>query len=227
MYITVFRTALLYVAAIVALRVMGKRQIGDMQPGELVITILISELAAIPIQDTTQPVVSGIIAIFMLVVLEVLVSFAAMKLTTIRRLINGRSAVIIEDGVINQKLMRQMRVTVSDLLEVLRGQGVFDISKVAYAILETNGSLSILLKAKDQPATAGDVGADGSYEGLGALVINDGVVFDEGIRLADSDRSTVFSILKKRGLDPKRVFLMTMCKSGDHYIVERQKNKPV
>ena len=205
MYITIFRTALLYIAAIIALRVMGKRQIGDMQPGELVITILISELAAIPIQDTTQPVVSGVIAIFMLVVL-----------------INGRSAVIIEDGVINQKLMRQMRVTVSDLLEVLRGQGVFDLSKVAYAILETNGSLSILLKAADQPATAGDVGAGGSYEGIGALVINDGVVFDEGIRLAGSDRKTVFSILKKQGLDPDRVFLMTLCKNGEHYIVERQ-----
>ena len=222
MYITIFRTALLYIAAIIALRVMGKRQIGDMQPGELVITILISELAAIPIQDTTQPVVSGVIAIFMLVVLEVSVSFAAMKLTPLRRLINGRSAVIIKDGVINQKLMRQMRVTVSDLLEVLRGQGVFDLSKVAYAILETNASLSILLKAADQPATAGDVGAGGSYEGIGALVINDGVVFDEGIRLAGSDRKTVFSILKKQGLDPDRVFLMTLCKNGEHYIVERQ-----
>lgn len=226
MLITLFRTAILYFFVIIALRIMGKRQIGDMQPGELVITILISELAAIPIQDTSQPVINGIVAIFVLVVLEVLVSFISMKFTLVHRVVNGNSAVIIEDGVMNQKLMKQMRVTVSDLLEVLRGQGVFDISKVAYAILETNGSLSILLKPSEQPATVGDItGRNSKPDVFNAIVINDGKIINRGLELVEASRDRIFSTLKKRGLKTGSVFLMTMNKDGEYYIIEREEQK--
>lgn len=224
MLVTIFRTAILYIFVIVALRIMGKRQIGDMQPGELVITILISELAAMPIQDTSQPVINGVIAIFMLVVLEIIVSFMSMKATPIHRLINGRSGVIIEDGVIDQKLMKQMRVTVSDLMEVLRNQGVFDISKVGYAILETNGSLSILLKAGEQPLTASDIDVKTRPDGLNALVVNDGSLLDDGIKLADTDKASVISEIQKRGLTLERIFLMTANKDGEYYLIEKEKD---
>ena len=160
MIAVLFRTVILYLLVIVALRLMGKRQIGDMQPSELVITLLISEIAAIPLQDINQPVASGIIAILMLVVLEILLSVLGMKSFFIRKALSGRSAVIIKNGEIDQHAMRRVRLTVIDLIELLRGQSVFDISTVAYAVLEVNGNLSVLLKGDARQVTAGDVGIE-------------------------------------------------------------------
>lgn len=222
--VTLFRTIILYVFVIVALRIMGKRQIGDMQPGELVITILISELASMPIQDTTQPVINGILAIFTLVVLEIIISFISMKFTPAHRIINGRSAVLIKDGVINQKLMKTMRVTVTDLMEVLRGQDVFDISEVAYAILETNGQLSILLKSACQPVTREEAGIKTDGEQIKVLVVNDGVIIEEGLRLAEINRSDVEKEIKKQGLRLGQVFLMTADTKGGFYTVKKDES---
>lgn len=221
MLVTILRTAILYVFVILGLRIMGKRQIGDMQPNELVITILISEIAAIPIQDINQPVVNGIIAIFVLVVLEILVSFLSMKSVKARQVINGKSAVIVKDGKMDQKLMKRMRVTVADLMEVLRIQNVFHIDQVAYAILETNGKLSVLLKPEYQPATAEDLDKHPADDGIPALVINDGRLLKEGLSLSGASQEAVEQILKSQRLTYKQVFLMTMDKTGKHYIVKR------
>ena len=136
---------------------MGKRQIGDMQPNELVITLLISEIAAIRLQDTSQPILNGIMAIFMLVILEIVMSVLAMKNQFIRKIMSGKSVVVIKNGIIDQSAMKNVRMTVLDLIELLRGQNVFDISTVAFAVLEVNGNLSVLLKAEEQPATVGDL----------------------------------------------------------------------
>ena len=222
MLVTILRTAVLYIFVILGLRIMGKRQIGDMQPNELVVTILISEIAAIPIQDVDQPVVNGVIAIFMLVILEILISFLSMKSIRARQVINGKSAVIVRDGKMDQKLMKRMRVTVADLMEVLRIQNVFHIDQVAYAILETNGKLSVLLKPENQPATALDLDKHPEDTGMPALVINDGVILKEGMRLAGASRETVEQILKSQRLSCGDVFLMTMDKSGKHYIVKKE-----
>lgn len=221
MLVTILRTAILYVFVILGLRIMGKRQIGDMQPNELVITILISEIAAIPIQDINQPVVNGIIAIFMLVVLEILISFLSMKSVKARQVINGKSAVIVKDGQLDQKLMKRMRVTVADLMEVLRIQNVFHIDQVAYAILETNGQLSVLLKPEYQTATAADLDKHPADDGIPALVINDGRLLKEGLALSGASEEAVEQILKSQRLTYKQVFLMTMDKTGKHYIVKK------
>lgn len=221
MLVTILRTAILYVFVILGLRIMGKRQIGDMQPNELVITILISEIAAIPIQDINQPVVNGIIAIFMLVVLEILISFLSMKSVKARQVINGKSAVIVKDGQLDQKLMKRMRVTVADLMEVLRIQNVFHIDQVAYAILETNGQLSVLLKPEYQTATAADLDKHPADDGIPALVINDGRLLREGLALSGASEEAVEQILKSQRLTYKQVFLMTMDKTGKHYIVRK------
>lgn len=128
-----------------------------MQPNELVITLLISEIAAIPLQDTTQPIINGIVAIFMLVIIEILLSVATMKSKLLRRLLSGRSVVIIKDGKIDKNAMKSVRLTHNDLIELLRQQEVFDAQTVQLAILEVNGSLSVLLKPKHRTATLGDI----------------------------------------------------------------------
>lgn len=217
-----FRTVIFYFVVIFSLRIMGKRQIGDMQPGDLVVTILISELASMPIQDTNLPVVSGVLAILTLVIMEIFVSFLSMKLAPLHRLINGRSGVLIRDGVIDQKLMKSMRVTVEDLLEELRLQNIFDISQVAYAILETNGQISVLLKGEARPMTVGDAGLQPSHGGICALVVSDGVVIDGGLRLAGIDRKAVEKAAKKQKVKLQDIFLMTADPEKGYTIIKKE-----
>ncbi len=189
---------------------MGKRQIGDMQPNELVITLLISEIAAIPLQDTGQPILNGVTAIFMLVILEIVMSVLAMKNMTIRRLMSGKSVVIIKNGVIDQNAMKKVRLTVIELIELLRGQNIFDISTVAFAVLEVNGNLSVLLKKSEQPATAGDLNIKSKDEALPLPVISDGKLINESLEALDINENKIFKILKKKNLKISEVFLMTL-----------------
>ena len=189
---------------------MGKRQIGDMQPNELVVTLLLSEIAAIPLQDTAQPILNCIIAIFILVIMEIVFSILSLKSTFVRRLLNGQAVVIIKNGVIDQKAMKRVRLTVMDLIEQLRVQNVFDISTVAFAVLEINGELSVLLKSGDQPATAKDVGAKNDKAVLPLPVISDGKIISENLTALKITHSDVEKILKQNNLTVKQVFLLTL-----------------
>lgn len=206
----IFRTAILFLFVTIAIRLMGKRQIGDMQPNELVVTLLLSEIAAIPLQDTAQPILNCIIAIFILVIMEIVFSILSLKSTFVRRLLNGQAVVIIKNGVIDQKAMKRVRLTVMDLIEQLRVQNVFDISTVAFAVLEINGELSVLLKSGDQPATAKDVGAKNEKAVLPLPVISDGKIISENLTALKITHSDVEKILKQNNLTVKQVFLLTL-----------------
>lgn len=222
MLAVLFRTVILYIFVVLGLRLMGKRQIGDMQPGELVITLLISEIAAIPLQDVNQPIASGVIAIFMLVVMEILLSVLAMKSFFVRKALSGRSAVVIKNGEVDQHAMRRVRMTVIDLIELLRGQDVFDISTVAYAVLEVNGNLSVLLKSEHRGATAGDIGAKQKPDGLPLPVISDGRIVDESLRSLQLERNNLYKILSGSGLYPDDIFMMTLDRFGNTNIVVKK-----
>lgn len=218
---TVIRTVILYFVIIFAIRLMGKRQIGDLQPSELVITILISEIAAIPIQDLDIPLIYGILATLTLVILEMLTSLLAMKSLNLRKLLYGRSAIIIEDGVIDQKMMRKLRVTVPDLMEVLRNQEVFDMDQVAYAILETNGQMSVLLKPEYQTATANDIAGIHEQDAAPCLIVSDGKPLVNAMKSCNITKTEVKCKLNERGIDLKDVFLMTYDKSGKVTVVKK------
>lgn len=201
---------------------MGKRQIGDMQPNELVITLLISEIAAIPLQDTSQPILSGVTAIFVLVILEIVVSVIAMKSLIARKILNGKSVVVIKNGVIDQKMMKSVRMTVIDLIELLRGQNVFDISTVAFAVLEVNGDLSVLLKTSEQPATVKDLKIQKKTELLPLPVISDGVIIKESLTALEISRRDLLEKLGKT--DVKDIFLMTLDRNGKQTIIKKRDN---
>ena len=189
---------------------MGKRQIGDMQPNELVITLLISEIAAIPLQDISQPILSGVVAIFMLIVLEIIMSVLSMKSITVRRFVNGKSAVIIKNGVIDQNVMKDVRLTVLDLVEVLRGQNIFDISTVAFAVLEVNGNLSVLLKGGEQPVTAKDMGIKKEKQALPLPVISDGKILTDSLKALNITNEDILKKVKANKTEVNNVFLMTL-----------------
>lgn len=222
---TVMRTAILYFVVTIAIRLMGKRQIGDMQPNELVVTLLISEIAAIPLQDSDQPVLLGIIAIFVLVFLEIVVSVIAMKSFSVRKILNGKSVVIIKNGVIDQKAMSDVRMTVVDLIELLRGQNVFDIKDVAFAVLEVNGDLSVLLKSDAQPVTLKDIEIEKNHENqaLPLPVISDGKIVYESLTALQTTKEKVLKLLKQNKIELKGVFLMTLDRNGNNTIIKKRK----
>lgn len=222
MFTALIRTLFFYLVITIAIRLMGKRQIGDMQPNELVVTLLISELAAIPLQDMDQPILSGISAIVFLVIIEILVSVASLKSFFVRKMINGQSVVIIKNGTVDQKAMQDVRMTVLDLVELLRGQEVFDISQVAFAVLEVNGELSVLLKSDEQPVTKKDTGIKSEADALPLPVITDGKIVKESLKALEISNKNITDRLKKKKLTPENVFLMTLDRNGTENIVKRE-----
>ena len=221
MLIIIIRTALLYVVIIAAVRFMGKRQISDLQTTELVVTMLLSNIASMSVENTSQSLLSGVIPMTVLVSSEVLLSGAMIKLAPLRRLICGRPIVVINDGRIEQKELKRLRMSVDDLTEELRQQDVFSIDDVAFAIVETNGKLSVLKKPeKDTPARE-DFGFKPEDKGIEAVVISDGAVSKPALRLIGTDEEQIRKILQKRKLSLNEVFIMTMDKTHAYSIIER------
>ncbi len=216
------RTIIIYFTVIFSIRIMGKRQIGDLQPGELVITILISEIAAIPIQDLSQPILSGVAAVLTLVFLEIFVSVLAMKIYPLRRLFYGTSAVVIKDGKIDQKKLKSLRITGPDLLEVLRNREIFDIKKIKLATLETNGQLSVLIKPEFQTATLNDINGKNSQPELPNIIISDGSIIKDEMKTSGQSVASINKMLKKENISIKDVFMMFCDDNGNYSIIKKE-----
>ncbi len=222
MFVTLIRSVILYFTVILSLRLMGKRQIGELQPGELVVTIMISECAAAPIQDLDRPALNGIIAIFCLVILEVLLSVATLKLPWARRVLDGSPTFIIKNGVIDQKAMKALRLTIDDISESLRQQGVFDIREVAFALVETGGKLSVKKKShKDQP-TAEMLGLSPLPDKLPVTVVGDGSVNKASLQICGISEQQLEKIIAKKKLKKQEIFLMLFDGDKDTYFVKKQ-----
>jgi uncharacterized membrane protein YcaP (DUF421 family) len=192
-----------------------------MQPNELVVTLLISEIAAIPLQDSDQPVSVGIAAILVLVFLEIIISILAMKSFRIRKLLNGQSVVIIKNGTIDQQAMRNVRMTVVDLIELLRNKDVFNINDVAFAVLEVNGNLSVLLKKDAQTVTPKDINLNLDDDALPLPVISDGKLIKESLLALDFTQQKLQKILKKNKTSTDKVFLMTLDRNNNYTIINK------
>lgn len=219
----IIRTVFMYFFITVGIRLMGKRQIGDMQPNELVVTLMISEIAAIPLQDINQPILNGLAAVFILVVLEVIISVVAMKSFWARKIFSGKSVVLIQNGLIDQSAMRSVRMTVLDLVELLRGQDVFDISTVEFAVLEVNGGLSVYLKSEEQTPTRGDLSLPKQNESLPLPVISDGKIVKESLKALQIPMSELQEYLSKQKLTAKDVFLLSTDRFRNYSLVKSRK----
>ncbi len=211
-----FRTLILYFILMLGLRLMGKRQIGELEPSELVLTLIISDLAAVPMQDFGIPLVNGLFPIITLLCVSMLLSFFSLKSIRFRALVCGRPTVIIRDGKVLQQNMARNRFTVDELLEQLRSQGYSDISAVKYAVLETSGQVSVLPYTKDSPATPKVLGLDVQDDvTLPVLLINDGHVMSENLSASGYDGAWLDKQLKQRRLtSPRQVFFMTVDEAG-------------
>ena len=216
MIMTVVRTAILYIAVVLSMRIMGKRQVGELQPSELVVTILISELASIPMQDLSRPITNGILAIFTLVLLELLLSFFVLKSESFKKIFEGKSAIIIKDGVIDQKMMKKLRITIDDLLGGIRQSGNFSVETVDLAIMETNGRISVQSKTKYEPVSKQDMNIECADKGLPMLVVSDGKIVEEALQ--SISKVDILNELKSRKLLVENVFLMTVNELGEFVV---------
>lgn len=222
MTISLIRTLLLYAIILGAVRLMGKRQISELQTSELVVTLLISDIAAIPMQDTGQPLLSGLLPIAILVFCEIVTSVIMLKSTRLRSLICGRPIVVINDGVIVQSELRRLRMTTEDLCEELRQKDIFCLEDVAYAIVETNGRMSIVKKPGKDVPTAELCGLIPPDNGIEAVIISDGVISDFSLQLIRKSQGWLEGVLRGKNLSAKDVFLMTANTAGQFYIVKKE-----
>jgi uncharacterized membrane protein YcaP (DUF421 family) len=225
MAISLIRTLMLYAVVMVAVRLMGKRQISELQTSELVVTLLISNLASVPMQDTGQPLISGLIPIAVLVISEIAVSGAMLKNPSFRRLVCGRPIIVIYDGKIQQSEMRRLRMTTEDLFEQLRQKDVFSIQDVAYAIVETNGKMSVIKTPEKEQPTAGDLKVVQPEKGMETVVVSDGVISDFSLMLCRQSRKWLEDVLETHGITLTQVFLMTANPRGDFFIVRKDEKK--
>lgn len=221
MAVTLVRATVLYAVVIFLIRVMGKRQIGELQPAEFVVTMLVSEIASIPMQDNTIPILNSISALFVLVAYEVITSAVSLKSYKFRAFMQGHPIIVIRDGVIDIKALKKMRMSVNDLMGALRQKDVFEISQVSYAIFETNGQISVLLKPENMNATAGDLNLRPQDEGMPFAVICDGTVIEDAVEQSCIERSKIKSAVSSAGMEISEVLIMTVTPHGKTYIVRK------
>ena len=222
MIISIIRTIILYIFIIFAVRLMGKRQISDLQPTELVITLVISDIAAIPMQNTSQPLLSGITPVLILVALEIMASVIMMKSGKFRKLICGNPIVIIEDGKLLQSQMKRLRLTIEDLTTQLRQQNIFSIEEIEYCIMETNGNLSILEKPQYKTPNAEDLNVEIKDNKIETVVISDGKILENSLSLCKKSKADIYKILDDEHTDIKQVFIMTLDALGCYNIIMRE-----
>lgn len=223
MLIVFIRALILYTIVVVTMRIMGKRQIGQLQPFELVIAVLIAELASIPMSDTDIPLINGIVAILTLLISQVFLSYITLKSNRARGVICGSPSILIENGKIVEKELRRLRYNINDLIEQLRLKDYANIADVEYAILETDGQLSVIPKSSRRPVIAEDLHIAAEYEGLPLSLIMDGRVIDKNLDVLGRDREWLVRQVQSAGFGSyKEVLFASLDGKGDLFIQRKK-----
>lgn len=222
MIISVIRTVMLYIIIIFTVRMMGKRQISELQTSELVVTLLMSNIASIPMQDTEQSMLSGIIPILVLLVCEIFLSYLMLRRMGIRKIICGKPIIVINDGKVDQKAMKSLRMSTEDLFEQLRQKDIFDIEDVAFAIIETNGKMSIMKKPSSDIVTAKQLGVQTKYNGMQAVIVSDGEIAKYSLKFCGLNENWLYNILKNEKTKLTDIFIMTADKNKNYKIIKKE-----
>ena len=218
-----YRTLILYLIVIAALRIMGKRQLGELQPSELVVAIMISDLAAIPIEDSEKSIWMGMIPIVTLVAAEILLSVLELKNETFRTIITGRPSIVIKNGKLQTDVLKKLRISLDDVLEQLRLNGYSQITEVDTAMLETNGQISVIPVEKDRPLTVEDMNLNLPQTHLPHTLIADGKVRKSGLIAAKMSLDKFEKLLKKHKIEsPKEVFYMNITDDGKVFLQKKE-----
>ena len=228
MLVLVVRTLILYGMVIIAMRIMGKRQLGELQPSELVVAIMISDLASVPMQAIDIPLLSGIIPVLTLIVAEVMMSYLSLKSKNVRKFLSGEPSIVIYDGHINEKELARLRFNINDLLEELRLNSCHDVSDVEVAVVETSGKLSVIPKDKARTATVEDLKlCNVRHDGLPCTIVSDGTLNEHELNRAQKDYKWLEKQIKKRGIsDIKDIFIASLDAEDELFIqLKSEKDK--
>lgn len=225
MFISYIRTVLLYLILILSIRLMGKRQIGELEPSEFVVAILIADLASVPMQDAGIPLLGGIIPILTVLSMELILSVLSLRCRPLRKFFSGNPITLMEDGKIIAQNLEKTRITVDELLQHLRESQILDLSTVQYAILEVDGQISTILYPKHQPPSAMDLHVQVDRAELPMTIISDGDVLDPYLTASGHDRAWLEQQLRQLGCRAEDVFLMTVTKKGKLYVSLREESQ--
>ena len=214
MLLSYVRTVILYLVLIGVIRTMGKRQVGQMEPSEFVVTMLVANLASIPMQDGGIPLFSGIVPILTVLGVELVLSAGSMRSVLLRRILCGKPVILIENGHILQQNLRSTRVTLDELTGHLREKDILDLSSVQYAILETNGNLSVFPFAKECPASAKQAGIPVKNQYLPVTIVADGHLYRENLTVAKRDEKWLGQVLQEHCSTITDTWLLTVDEKG-------------
>ena len=225
MLITFVRAIVLYIIVLVVMRMMGKREIGQLQPFELVISIMIADLASTPMSEIGIPITNGIIPILGLLIMHLLISFVNLKSIKVREILCGKPQILIYRGKIDEKALLQERFTINELEERLRGKDVMSLADVEYAILETNGEISVVLKPEKRTVITEDLNLQPEYEGMEYDLIIDGKIMHHNLKILGKNLEWLKKELKKQNMKPSEVLVATLNGKGDVFCQKKDKTK--
>ena len=217
-----FRTIIIYMFLLLTLRLMGKRQIGELQVSELIVTFMLSELAVNPIANPSMPLLHALVPILLLLSIEGVISYWMTKSNRVKRILSGTPAILICKGKLDQDAMAENRLEIDELLAELRQNGIGGPGEVEYAILEKNGKVSVFPKVGYGPLTYMDLQKPLQEKGVAHAVVMDGEILNDEMKLAGKDVRWLDKELKKRKLEKKEVFLMTVDDAGEIYLVKKE-----
>lgn len=222
MSITFIRAVIIYITIIIAMRIMGKRQIGELKPHELVITVLVSQVASIPLEDNSMPLANMFVPILIFVAFEIIVSAISMKSLNFRNLIQGKPIFVIKNGKLDEKQMKRLRFTIDDLIDAIRQKDVFDISTVQDAVIETNGSISVLQKAEESPVTPKQLKLSVDEVSTPITIVIDGKPVTEYFGKEKIKNSEIELVVNNAKKDITDIMLLTLDDSGNTFIIPKR-----
>lgn len=223
MLVTFLRSVFLYIIILIVMRFMGKREIGQLQPFELVISIMIADLASIPMTENGIPIQNGIIPILGLLVMHLVISVINMKSITARGIICGKPSILIYRGKINEEALRQERFTISELEERLRGNNISALGDVEYAILETSGGLTVIPKPNKRNTIPEDFGIEPEYEGIPYDLVIDGTIMEDNLKAIGRDYTWLKKEVSKFGINPEQALVVTFDGKGQIFCQKKSK----
>ena len=223
MLVLFIRSNLIYIIVLVVMRLMGKREIGQLQPFELVISIIIADLAAIPISNSGIPLTNGIIPILGLLVMDLIISIGNMKSMKFRQFISGKPSILIYRGKINEKVLRKERFTINELQERLRDKNIMNLGDVEYAILETSGQINVIQKPNKRTTIPEDFNIEPEYEGISYDLVIDGNIMYDSLSILEMDYKWLKKEVKKFGYKPEEALVVTIDGKGQIFSQKKEK----
>lgn len=225
MITVIIRELIIYVLILVVFRFMGKRQIGQMQPFEFILTLIIADLAVIPMSEIALPLVNGIVPLLTLVAFHFLITTLTRKSNTFSRLISGKPVIVVNPNGIDYKALKKLNITIDDLFEAIRGSGFFNFDEINYAIMETNGKVSVMPKASKAPVSPEDLKIKKEDSSLPLTIIIEGNFMEENLKLSNKNKEFFINFLKKHGFNSiKNVLLLTIDSSGKMFFQNKNQS---